>query len=104
MSAPRPRHRATQAAQGEYKCLLPNRSGLDLHGAGVPTAALLVAHRDPASMSPAERLAELGANLAAGFRRQHENLSNCLADRGQSEGACELGAVNSPENPKEGIA
>ena len=55
-------------------------------------------------MSPEERLAELGQILAAGFRRQHENRSNCLDDRDQAERACELGVVNSPENPEEGIA
>ena len=61
--------------------------------------------QDPARMSPEARLAELGAILAAGFRRQLENKGpNCLADRGQPEGACETGVVNSPENPKEGIA
>ena len=55
-------------------------------------------------MAPDARLAELGAILATGFRRQHETRSNCLADRGQAERACELGVVNSPENLKEGIA
>ncbi len=56
-------------------------------------------------MTPEDRLAELGQILATGFRRQLENkVPNCLADRGQSERACEPGAVNSPENPKEGIA
>ena len=99
-----PRHAPTQAAQGAHERLLPVRSVLDLHGDVGTTAALLAGRGDPASMSPEERLAELGEILARGFRRQHENRSNCLADRGQSERACELGVVNSPENPKEGIA
>ena len=79
-------------------------------GAASPAAAQhgaaqgVVCAQDPARMTPEARLAELGAILAAGFRRQHETRSNCLADRGQPEGACETGAVNSPENLKEGIA
>ena len=55
-------------------------------------------------MAPDARLAELGAILAAGFRRQRENRSNCLADRGQPEGACETEVVDSLESPEEGIA
>ncbi len=55
-------------------------------------------------MAPEARQRELVAILAAGARRLLENRSNCLADRGQSEGACETEAVDSLENPKEGIA
>ena len=65
----------------------------------------VVRAQDPARMAPDARLRELGAILAAGFRRQLENKGpNCLAERNQPEGACETGAVNSPENPEEGIA
>ena len=64
-----------------------------------------VCAQDPARMTPEARLRELGAILAAGFRRQHENnRSNCLGDRGHPERACETGTVNSPENPEEGSA
>ncbi len=79
-------------------------------GAASPAAAqhgatdAVVRPQDPARMAPEARLAELGKILAAGFRRQRENRSKCLDDRGQPEGACETGVVNSPENPKEGIA
>ena len=57
-----------------------------------------------ARMAPDSRVAEVGAILAAGFRRLLENGSNCLADRGQSERACEPGVANSPEKPKKGRA
>ena len=69
-----------------------------------PTHGVVCA-QDPARMTPEARLRELGAILAAGFRRQLENEgSNCLADRDQSEAACEIGAVNALENPTEETA
>ncbi len=53
-------------------------------------------------MTPAERLRELGAILAAGFRRQLENTgANCLADRDQVERACETEVVDSLENTED---
>ena len=61
----------------------------------------MICRRDPGLMSPADRLAELGAILAAGFRRQLENRLNSLDDRAQVERACEPEVVNSLENPNE---
>ena len=64
----------------------------------------VVSAKDPARMAPAQRLREIGAILAAGFRRQLEIRSNCLDDRDQVERACELGAVNALENATEETA
>ncbi len=97
-----PRYAPTQAAQGEDERPLPDRSGLDLHGDVATTAALLVGRRDPASMTPEGRLAELGEILAGAFRRQHQSrgpkdLDVCP----QPEPACEPGTVNSPETTED---
>ncbi len=54
--------------------------------------------RDPRRMTPVERLAELGALLAAGHARQREILRNGLASVAQPERACEGEAVDSLEN------
>lgn len=54
--------------------------------------------RDPARMTPAERLAEVGSILAAGHARQLENFANGLACGGQPERACEAEAFDSLEN------
>ncbi len=77
----------------------PGRGAASLAAAEHGATQGIVCAQDPARMTPEARLAELGQILATGFRRQRENRSNCLADRGQSERACELGAVNSPEKP-----
>jgi hypothetical protein len=49
-------------------------------------------------MTSAERRAELGALLAAGFVRQLENLRNGLAGGSQSSPVCEAGAFDCLEN------
>ena len=91
-----PRHVPTQGAQGGHERLLPVRSALDLHGDGTAAAALLVAHRDPASMTPDARLAELGELLAAGYRRMQLNRGQGLAGSPESEAPCDQ-AVNGDE-------
>ena len=64
----------------------------------------MIRQKDAALMSAAQRMAEIGSLLALGYRRSRLSRSNCLDDHGQSKGACEPGAVDSLENPKEAIA
>jgi hypothetical protein len=52
-------------------------------------------------MTPAERRAELGALLAAGFARQLENLRNGLAGGGQSSPVCEDEPFDGLENTED---
>ena len=54
----------------------------------------MIRHKDPAVMSPAERMAELGALLATGYRRYRLRQKD-LADGRQPERACD--SVDSPE-------
>ena len=56
----------------------------------------MIRQRDPAAMSPKERLAELGALLATGVQR-HRLRQKELADGGDSERPCH--SVNTPESP-----
>jgi hypothetical protein len=53
---------------------------------------------DPARMTPAERRAELGALLAAGYARQLENLRNGLAGGDHTSPVCEGEAFDCLEN------
>ena len=56
----------------------------------------MIRHKDPAAMSPKERLAELGALLATGVRR-HRLRQKELADQADLEAPCD--SVNTPESP-----
>lgn len=56
--------------------------------------------RDPASMTPAERLAELGALLATAVRRMRANPGNGLAGGADPERPCDP-LVDTPESTKE---
>ncbi len=58
----------------------------------------MIRKKDPAAMSPKERLAELGALLATGVRR-HRLRQKELADGGDSERPCL--SVNTPESPED---
>ncbi len=99
-----PRHAPTQGAQGEHERLLPVRSALDLHGDGAAAAALLVAHRDPASMTPEERQAQLGQILAAGYRRMRLNRGQGLAGSPESEAPCDQAVDGDGAEPAEEVA
>lgn len=58
----------------------------------------MIRRKDPGAMSAAERLAELGALLATGYRR-HRLRQNELADAPEPEPTCD--PVDGTENPKE---
>ena len=58
-------------------------------------------HRDPALMSPEERLAELGALLATAVRRRRLR-QNELAGGGEAERPCD--PVDTPEKPDQEVA
>ena len=68
------------------------------HGARVGGTA--VRRYDPAAMAPTARIAELGAILAAGYRRLRLNRQNCLAASRESEPSCDQ-TVDSAENDEE---
>lgn len=53
--------------------------------------------KDPAVMSPEDRLAELGALLATGLRRARLSRETGLADCGERERPCV--SVDTPEDP-----
>ncbi len=55
-------------------------------------------HKDPALMTPQERLVELGELLAAGVRRTRLSRETGLAEGGEKERPCD-GPVDTPENP-----
>ncbi len=100
-----PVSRAVPAPGAEPGPLGPCRHGRRHSAARGPTAEpLRVRSKDPGELTAAERVSEIGAILAAGFYRQRENRSKPLDDRGHSERGCEIGVVDSPENPEEGSA
>ncbi len=69
--------------------LNPTRRQAGTQGHGGPTRPRW---RDPAALTPGERMAELGAILATGYRR----LRLSLAESGQAEAPCDR-SVNAKE-------
>ena len=59
---------------------------------------------DPAQMSAAQRMAEVGSLFARGYRRSRISRQNGLADRTPGERPCELVVYASEANEIEEVA
>lgn len=63
-----------------------------------PTSPAIVPRRDPALLAPDERVAEVAALLAIGYRRLLQKTGNSLDESAEREAPCADAAFRTPEN------